>query len=95
MNHDDRFHGLLVEFDDANVLEKACAQVRDAGYKNWDAHTPLPVHGMDAAMGIRGTRLPWIVLGGALAGLSAAWLSRRSTTERRTERCPDRCCTSG
>lgn len=74
MAYDERFHGLLVEFDDPTDLEHACEKVRDAGFKNWDAHTPFPVHGMDAAMGIRGTRLPWIVLGGGLTGMSVALL---------------------
>ncbi|MEZ4386025.1 MAG: DUF3341 domain-containing protein [Candidatus Krumholzibacteriia bacterium] len=74
MTYDDRFHGLLVEFDDPVALEAACVQVRDAGYRDWDAHTPFPVHGMDAAMGIRGTRLPLIVLGGGLTGMTLALL---------------------
>jgi len=69
---DDRFWGLLVEFDDAHDLVAGCEKVRDAGYRRWDAHTPFPIHGMDAAMGIRGTRLPWIILGGGLTGLVAA-----------------------
>ena len=67
-------YGLLVEFDDAHKLVEACARVRDAGYQRWDAHTPFPVHGMDDAMGIRGTRLPWLVLAGGTAGLGAALL---------------------
>jgi hypothetical protein len=73
-SHDDRFHGLLVEFDDPHALVAGCARVRDAGYHQWDAHTPFPIHGMDSAMGIRGTRLPWIILGGGLTGLLAALL---------------------
>lgn len=72
--HDDRFHGLLVEFDDPVALEHACVQVRDAGFRDWDAHTPFPVHGMDAAMGIEGTKLPLFVLAGGLTGLTAALL---------------------
>jgi len=72
--HDDRFHGLLVEFDDPVALEHACVQVRDAGFRDWDAHTPFPVHGMDAAMGIEGTKLPLIVLVGGLTGMAAALL---------------------
>ena len=71
---EDRFYGLLVEFDDAHTLVDACAKVRDAGYERWEAHTPFPIHGMDRAMGIRGTRLPWLVLGGGLTGLSLALL---------------------
>ncbi len=73
-DRDERFYGLLVEFDDAHVLVDACAQVRDAGFKNWDAHTPFPIHGMDAAMGIRGTKLPFIVLCGGITGLCLALL---------------------
>lgn len=67
-------HGLVVEFDDPRRLVAACAKVRQAGYRRWDAHTPFPIHGMDAAMGIRGTRLPWLVLAGGAAGLGAALL---------------------
>lgn len=67
-------YGLLVEFDDAHKLVAGCARVRDAGYRRWDAHTPFPIHGMDAAMGIRGTQLPWLVLAGGATGLGAALL---------------------
>jgi hypothetical protein len=70
----DRFYGLLTEFSDARDLVAACRQVRDAGYRHWDAHTPFPLHGMDEAMGIRGTKLPFIVLGGGLTGLCLALL---------------------
>jgi hypothetical protein len=69
-----RTYGLMVEFDDPNVLVDACRQVRDAGFRRWDAHTPFPIHGMDEAMGIRGTRLPWIVLMGGLTGCGLALL---------------------
>jgi hypothetical protein len=74
VKHDDRLHGLLVEFADPHQLTGACERVRDAGYTRWDAHTPFPVHGLDAAMGIRGTKLPWLVLGGGLTGMAAALL---------------------
>jgi hypothetical protein len=70
MARDDRFFGLLVEFDDAHVLVDACTKVRDAGFQKWDAHTPFPIHGMDAAMGIRGTKLPFLILGGGLTGMT-------------------------
>ncbi len=72
--NDPRFHGLLAEFDDPHALVAGCARVRDAGYRRWDAHTPFPIHGMDAAMGIRGTRLPWIILAGGLTGMTLALL---------------------
>lgn len=68
------FYGLLAEFDEPHALVSGCEKVRDAGFRHWDAHSPFPIHGMDAAMGIRGTKLPFIVLGGGLTGLSAGLL---------------------
>ena len=62
-------HGTLVEFEDVTSLTHACEAVRDAGFTKWDAHTPFPVHGLDDAMGIRPTKLPWLVLGCGLFGL--------------------------
>jgi hypothetical protein len=61
--------GLLAEFEDVDSVIHAAMHVRDAGYERWDVHTPFPVHGMDAAMGIRPTILPWLVLAGGVTGL--------------------------
>ena len=69
-----RLFGLLAEFESPSLLMKAVAGVRDEGFTCWDVHTPFPVHGMDDAMGIKGTQLPFIVLGGGLAGLAAGTL---------------------
>ena len=72
--------GALAEFADPAELYHACEAVRDAGYTKWDAHTPFPVHGLDRAMGLKASRLPWVVLvlalGGALAGIGLqGWVS--------------------
>ena len=37
-----RLFGLMTEFDDPNRLVEGCRRVRDAGYRQWDAHTPFP-----------------------------------------------------
>ena len=66
--------GYLAEFVDVDSVMRAAEVVRDAGYTRWDVHSPFPVHGMDEAMGIRTTILPWLVLGGGLAGLGGALL---------------------
>lgn len=60
--------GYLVEFDSEESLKAGCQRVRDAGYSKWDAHTPYPVHGLDQAMGVRPTILPWIVFLGGVTG---------------------------
>ena len=39
-------YGLLARFDGTKELYHACEKVRDAGFQNWDAHTPFPVHGL-------------------------------------------------
>jgi hypothetical protein len=63
---------LLAEFETPDAILGAAKRVRDAGYEKWDVHTPYPVHGMDAAMGLSDSRLGWIVLGSGLTGLLAA-----------------------
>jgi hypothetical protein len=72
-----RLAGLLVEFETPGEILAAAEKVRDAGYTRWDAHTPFPVHGLDRAMGLRGTKLPWIVMAGGttgcLFGLGLQW----------------------
>ncbi len=64
--------GLLAEYPDTAALRAAARQVRQAGYRRWDCYSPFAVHGLDRAMGIRPTVLPWLVLGGGLTGCLAA-----------------------
>jgi hypothetical protein len=66
--------GLMAEFATPQDLVRAAARVRDAGYSKWDAHTPFPVHGLDGAMGIRTTRLPFVVLAAAITGTTCGLL---------------------
>lgn len=65
---------LLAEFATAAAVLHAAAAVRDAGYTKWDTHTPFPVHGMDRAMGMPDSRLGWIVIRFAIAGLTGAFV---------------------
>lgn len=64
--------GYLVEFEDTHALFHACEKLRDSGYKHWDAYTPYPVHGLNDAMGLKPSRLPYLVLGGGLTGMALA-----------------------
>ncbi len=66
--------GYLVEFESTDALMRACETVRDAGYSRWDAHTPFPVHGLDRAMGVKPTILPWIIFAAGAAGTAFALL---------------------
>lgn len=69
-----RCYGVLAEFEDLRTFMAATERVRDAGYRRWDTHTPFPVHGLNDAMGLSPTRLPWWVLGGGALGLGGALL---------------------
>jgi mono/diheme cytochrome c family protein len=60
--------GVLAEFSGPDALIAAAAKVRQAGYEDFDAHSPFPVHGIDPAVGIRRTPLPWLVLMAGIAG---------------------------
>jgi len=64
--------GLLAEFPTPEALVSAAEQVREEGYRRIDAFSPFPVHGLDEAMAIRPTVLPWLALGAGLTGLVAA-----------------------
>src|SRR5258708_395633 len=69
-----KLYGALAEFDSATAIFHACEGVRDAGYTRWDAHTPFPVHGLDKAMGLKPTILPWIVFAMGITGASCGML---------------------
>ena len=67
-------YGVLAEFKTPAELYVACERVRDAGYTRWDAHSPFPVHGLDGAMGMTRSKLPFIVLVLALGGAATGFL---------------------
>lgn len=70
----EKFYGLLAEYDTPGQLVAAAEQVRDAGYRKWDCHSPFPIHGIDPAMGIRPTILPLLVFGAGMTGTALAIL---------------------
>jgi mono/diheme cytochrome c family protein len=71
-NNEKKVHGIVAEYTSVDTLLAACRRVRDAGYEKTDAFTPFPVHGIDKALGIKPTVLPWIVLGAGLTGTATA-----------------------
>lgn len=66
--------GYLAEFETVDAVVEAARKCRDAGFSKWDVHAPFPIHGMDEAMGIKPTILPWLVLMGGLSGLTGGLL---------------------
>jgi hypothetical protein len=63
-------YGTVGIFDTPGEILHAAEELRDSGYKNIDAYTPFPVHGMERAIGLKPSVMPWISLAGAAFGLS-------------------------
>ncbi len=63
----------LAEFNSPGEILHAAQKTQAAGYKNYDTHTPFPVHGMDAAMGLSDSKLGLIVFPLGLCGAIGAF----------------------
>jgi hypothetical protein len=63
---------LVATFDDPDKLLRAVPPVRRENFRIFDVFAPYPIHGLDHAMGIRRTRLPWVTLLVGLFGLTFA-----------------------
>lgn len=62
-------------YDDDDVLMKAVKEVREASHHIEEVYTPFPVHGLDKAMGLPGTRIAITAFLYGLTGLSfAVWM---------------------
>lgn len=57
--------GVFAEEKDLLGVTRAA---RAQGHKVIDAYTPYPVHGLDSAMGLRASRLPWVCFLAAITG---------------------------
>lgn len=59
---------VLGEFQDDAALCAAARRLRELGHAGLDAHSPVPVHGIDEALGLKRSVVPLIALCGAVAG---------------------------
>jgi hypothetical protein len=64
--------GILGDFYEPDDALAAAAKVRDAGWTHFDMLTPFPVHGMDDAMGLKRSWIPWATLALAFGGIAFA-----------------------
>ncbi|RME71411.1 MAG: DUF3341 domain-containing protein [Verrucomicrobia bacterium] len=67
-------YGLIARFETPASVMHAAEKVRDSGYTRWDVITPFPIHGMDAAMGLKRSRVPRFTLAGGITGFTLGML---------------------
>jgi hypothetical protein len=59
----------MAEFEDVGQLIEAARRTREAGYRQYDAYTPIPSEELAEVMHAHDNRLSWIVLVGGVLGL--------------------------
>jgi hypothetical protein len=69
---EDKVYAVMGEFSEPEELVEAGRRIRAMGYTKIDAMTPFPVHGIDEAIGVPYSKIGWIVVCGALAGITTA-----------------------
>lgn len=75
-----KLYGVVAEFNSADAVLSAAEKAYEAGYRVMDAYSPVPVHGLDDALGRKPSRLPWLVFAGGAFGCIAGlgmqtWMS--------------------
>lgn len=64
--------GIVGIFDDENVLLEAAKKTYAAGYRKFDTISPFPIHGMDDAMGLKRSPVPYVTFVFGLIKLATA-----------------------
>jgi hypothetical protein len=68
-------YGVMAEFATSEELIVAANAAREAGFREMDAYSPFPVHGLHEAVGMHTTHLPLLVLlGGVVGGLGGFFM---------------------
>lgn len=70
----DNIYGLVAQFKTVPEVFSASKKIRDAGYKHWDVYSPLPIHNIDKAMGLKRSKVPFFTFFGGLIGFCTGML---------------------
>lgn len=68
----DKVYGAMGTFHTPEELVEAGKKIYAMGYRNIDAMSPFPVHGIDDAIGVPRSKIGWIAVCFAMAGLLTA-----------------------
>lgn len=67
-----KVYGLIAEFDEPEQLVHAAQAAYRAGYRQMDAFSPFPIHGLAEAIGFKKTYVSMFTLIGGLTGTATA-----------------------
>src|SRR5258708_24219344 len=61
-------YGLMAEFETPGQLVAAARKTREAGFRNFDAYSPYPIHELDDAMDLHDNRVSTCTFIGGVLG---------------------------
>lgn len=64
---------VMAEFLEEHALCDAARRLRELGHTDLDAHSPVPLHGVDEALGLRKSVVPLIALVGGVLGAAGGY----------------------
>lgn len=68
-------YGVAGEFETPERLLSAVRSARAAGYRSLDAYSPMPIHGLGTALGVKTQHVSlWVLLGGMAGGLGGFFM---------------------
>lgn len=70
----DMKYGVSATFNSAGGIYEAAGKVRQEGYRMWECYTPMPIHGLDAQMGLGRSKVPIFTLIGGVSGFFTGML---------------------
>lgn len=65
-------HGAVAYFTSGHEILAAAKTAREKGFANVETYTPFPLHGMDEALGLKPSIVPWATFLGGLTGFATA-----------------------
>jgi len=66
-------YGLMAEFETPTELVHAARRTREAGFRKFDAFSPLPIHELDEAMDLHDNRVSLFTFLGGLTGCAGGF----------------------
>jgi hypothetical protein len=61
-------HGIMAEFEDAEMLLEAARNSRQEGYRKMDAYSPFEIEGLSDTLGLERSKIPLVFLAAGILG---------------------------